>query len=40
MTEVRAAIANGTFGEFHREFVANYRPSQKVLLARATAKER
>jgi queuine tRNA-ribosyltransferase len=40
MTEVRAALANGTFGEFHREFVANYRPSQKVLLARATAKER
>jgi queuine tRNA-ribosyltransferase len=40
MTDVRAAIANGTFGEFHREFVANYRPSQKVLLARATAKER
>jgi queuine tRNA-ribosyltransferase len=40
MTDVRAAIANGTFGDFHREFVANYRPSQKVLLARATAKER
>ena len=29
MTEVRAAIANGTFGEFHREFVANYRPRAK-----------
>jgi len=40
MTEVRAALANGTFAEFHREFVANYRPSQKVMLARAAAKER
>jgi len=40
MAEVRAAIADGTFAEFHREFVANYRPSQKVMLARAAAKER
>jgi queuine tRNA-ribosyltransferase len=40
MVDVRAAIAAGTFAEFHREFVANYRPSQRVLLARATAKER
>jgi len=40
MADVRAAIAGGTFGEFHREFIANYRPSQKVLMARATAKER
>jgi queuine tRNA-ribosyltransferase len=40
MAEVRAAIATGTFVEFHHEFVANYRPSQRVLLARATAKER
>ena len=36
----RAALAAGTFGEFHKEFVANYRPSQKVLMVRATAKER
>jgi queuine tRNA-ribosyltransferase len=40
MTDVRAAIAAGTFADFHREFVAGYRPSQRVLLARATAKER
>jgi len=40
MTDVRAAIEAGTFAEFHRDFIANYRPSQRVLLARATAKER
>jgi queuine tRNA-ribosyltransferase len=40
MTDVRAAIAAGTFADFHREFVAGYRPSQRVLLARAAAKER
>jgi queuine tRNA-ribosyltransferase len=40
MADVRAALAAGTFAEFHREFVANYRPSQKIMLARATAKER
>ncbi|HEX4263885.1 MAG TPA: tRNA guanosine(34) transglycosylase Tgt [Verrucomicrobiae bacterium] len=40
MADVRTAIEAGTFAEFHREFVANYRPSQRVLLARATAKER
>jgi queuine tRNA-ribosyltransferase len=40
MADVRAAIEAGTFAEFHREFVAHYRPSQRVLLARATAKER
>ncbi len=40
MADVRGAIAAGCFSEFHREFVANYRPSQKVLLARAAAAER
>jgi queuine tRNA-ribosyltransferase len=40
MAEVRAAIAAGTFAEFHREFVANYRPSQKIMLQRAAAAER
>ena len=40
MAEIRAAIANGTFAEFRREFVANYVPTQKVLLARAAAGER
>src|SRR5262245_54022512 len=40
MEEARAAIANGTFAEFRRDFVANYIPTQKVLLARAAAAER
>ena len=34
MTEVRAAIAGGTFAEFYREFIAHYTPSQKVLAQR------
>ena len=40
MADVRAAIAAGTFAEFRREFVANYVPTQKVLLARAAAADR
>jgi queuine tRNA-ribosyltransferase len=40
MVDVRAALANGTFAEFHRDFIANYRPTQKVLLARAAANDR
>ena len=40
MEQVRAAIANGSFAEFHREFVANYVPTKKVLLARAAEAER
>jgi queuine tRNA-ribosyltransferase len=40
MADVRKAIAAGTFGDFHREFIASYRPSQKVMLARAAAKDR
>ncbi len=40
MADVRAAIAAGTFGDFYREFIANYRPSRRVLLARAAEKER
>ncbi len=40
MADVRAAIAAGTFGEFYREFIANYVPSQKVLLARQKEIER
>src|SRR6266581_7527869 len=35
MAEIRAAIADGTFAEFRRDFVGNYVPTQKVLLARA-----
>ena len=40
MAEARAAIRAGTFAEYRREFVANYRPTQRVLLARAAAAER
>ena len=40
MSDVRAAIAAGSFAEFHREFIAGYRPSNKVLLARAAAADR
>src|SRR6266853_6380941 len=40
MEEVRAAITNGTFGEFRRQFAENYVPTQKVLLARAAVAER
>jgi len=40
MAEMRAAIAAGRFAEFRREFVANYVPTQKVLLARAAVGER
>lgn len=37
MADVRAALAAGTFAEFHRSFIAGYVPSQKVLSARAAA---
>lgn len=37
MADVRAALAAGTFADFHREFIADYVPSRKVLSARATA---
>ena len=37
MSEARAHLAAGTFGEFYREFIANYVPSQKVLAARKAA---
>jgi queuine tRNA-ribosyltransferase len=40
MEDARQAIAAGTFAEFRREFVANFRPSNRILLARAAAKER
>jgi queuine tRNA-ribosyltransferase len=40
MEEVRAAIADGTFADYRREFAANYVPTQKVLLARAAAADR
>jgi queuine tRNA-ribosyltransferase len=40
MADVRMAIAAGTFAEFHREFIANYVPSRKVLSARQKEIER
>jgi len=40
MEQARTAIENGTFAEFRRDFVANYVPTQKVLLARAAAADR
>jgi len=36
MMEVRAALAAGTFGDYYREFITNYRPSQKVMSQRKT----
>ena len=38
MADVRAAIAAGKFADFHREFIAEYVPSRKVLSARAAAR--
>ena len=40
MEEIRSAISAGSFESYRREFVANYVPTQKVLLARAAAGER
>jgi hypothetical protein len=34
MSDIRAHLTAGTFGEFRREFIANYRPSRKILSAR------
>jgi queuine tRNA-ribosyltransferase len=34
MSDIRAHLAAGTFGEFRREFIANYIPSRKILSAR------
>jgi queuine tRNA-ribosyltransferase len=44
MADIRAHLAAGTFSDFRCEFIANYRPTEKVLLARqmhaAAAQER
>jgi len=40
MEDVRAAIAQGSFAEFRREFAAQYVPTKKILLARAAEAER
>ena len=34
MAAIRSHLAAGTFGEFRKEFIANYVPSRKVLAAR------
>jgi queuine tRNA-ribosyltransferase len=34
MDDVRAHIRAGTFGEFRREFIAQYVPSRRVLALR------
>ena len=40
MSEVRAALAAGTFADYYREFIANYVPSQKLLSQRRKETER
>jgi len=40
MTDVRAAIATGTFAEFYREFIKGFTPSQKILAQRKKETER
>jgi queuine tRNA-ribosyltransferase len=44
MADMRASLSAGTFSDFRQEFIANYRPTEKVLLARqmhaAAAQER
>jgi queuine tRNA-ribosyltransferase len=39
MAEARAAIAAGTFAEFYRQFIASYKPSQKILATRKMASD-
>ena len=39
MSEVRTAIAAGTFADYYRHFIADYKPSQKVLAARKLASD-
>ena len=38
MEDARAAIDSGRFADFHREFIARFVPSQRILSARAAAK--
>ncbi|MBI5774903.1 MAG: tRNA guanosine(34) transglycosylase Tgt [Verrucomicrobia bacterium] len=40
MADIRAHLAAGTFGEFRREFAANYVPTEKVRLQRSQAETR
>ena len=34
MADARTHLAAGTFGEFYREFIANFKPSEKILAHR------
>jgi queuine tRNA-ribosyltransferase len=38
MADVRRTIAEGTFADFYRDFIAGFVPSQKILSAREAAK--
>ncbi len=40
MADARAHLAAGTFAEFHREFIANFAPSQRIMAARKKEKEK
>jgi len=40
MADARAHLAVGTFADFYREFIMNYKPSQKILAARKMETER
>jgi len=40
MEDIRAAIADGTFGEFRKKFAESYVPTRRVQMARAAAAER
>lgn len=39
MADIRTHIQNGTFAEFRKEFVANYRPTKRVLAQRMAYQE-
>ena len=38
MSDARAHLAAGTFAEYYREFIANFKPSERVLAQRKAAK--
>ena len=40
MADARAHLAAGTFAEFYREFIANFKPSQRILAQRRRETER
>ena len=39
MSDARANLAAGTFAEFYREFIANFKPSERILAARKAASD-